>query len=71
MPWMRKIRALEIVAPLRYDLQPMIQKLDRLKQLGQVHKGPSLAAPMLAITTRSNELNEKNPQPNSALVSNC
>jgi len=34
-------------------------------------KGPSLAAPMLAITTRSNELNEKNPQPNSALVSNC
>jgi hypothetical protein len=49
----------------------MIQKLDRLKQLGQMHKGPSLAAPMLAITTRSNELNEKNPQPNSALVSNC
>ena len=39
----------------------MIQKLDRLKQLGQMHKGPSLAAPMLAITTRSNELNKTKP----------
>ena len=39
----------------------MIKKLDRLKQLGQMHKEPSLAAPMLAVTTRSNELNETKP----------
>ena len=35
----------------------MIQKLGRMRQLRQMREGLSLAAPMLAKTTRSNELN--------------
>jgi hypothetical protein len=39
----------------------MIQMLGRMRQLGKMHERPSLATPMLAITTQSNELNETKP----------
>ena len=39
----------------------MIQTLGRMRQLRQIDERASLAAPMLAITTRSNELNKTKP----------
>ena len=39
----------------------MIQALGRMRQLRQIDERASLAAPMLGITTRSNELNKTKP----------